>query len=113
MLSLDLGMDNLSQYTVYIHQHRDVYPECTEPYGQYNQRVGGPKSNGYIQERYYLVKATEMLGLPREDLPCRPLSENEKLDYEGGIGKCIYGEKRKYSGLAFEHVYFSFFFRFH
>ena len=91
MLNLDLGTENLSQYTVYIHHHRDIYPECTEPYGQYNQRVPGPKSNGTIQERYYLIKATEMKGLPRKTLPCRVLSETEKMGYEGGIGKCIYG----------------------
>ena len=95
MLSLDLGMENLAQYTVYIHQHRDIYPECTDPYGQYNQRVSGPKNSGYMQERYYLIKATEMLGLPRDALPCRALNETEKLGYEGGIGKCIYGEWEK------------------
>ena len=95
MLALDLGMENLSQYTVYIHHHRDLYPECTEPYGQYNQRVPGPKNNGYIQERYYLIKATEMKGLPRDELPCRAHEGADKLGYEGGIGKCIYGEWEK------------------
>ena len=109
MLNLDLGMDNKTQYTVYLHQHRDIYPECTEPYGQYNQRVAGPKNNGLIQERYYLIKATEMRGLPRDVLPCKAKNETEELGYEGGIGKCIYGELEKCTREKCQPFHLSFF----
>ena len=95
MLTLELGMENLTQYTVYLHQHRDIFPECTEPYGQYNLKVAGPKSNGTVQERWFLIKDTKMKGLPRDELPCRASNETEELGYEGGIGKCIYSEFRQ------------------
>ena len=87
-----LGMENLDQFTLYLHQHKDILPECTEPYGQFNIKINGPTRNGTLQDRWFVIKDFRTNGLPRPELPCQKVDENETLGYEGGIGKCLYGE---------------------
>ena len=92
MFNLVLDWNNLSQLTFYVHQHKDILPECTEPYGQFNIQVKGPTKPGTLQDRYFVVRDYKMNGLPRKDLPCREVADDEDLGYDGGIGKCIYGK---------------------
>ena len=89
-------MEGLSQFTMYIHQHKDILPECTEPYGQFNAQIQGPAKPGTLQDRWFAVKDFKMNGLPRKDLPCQEVADNEDLGYDGGVGKCLYGGFSKY-----------------
>ena len=84
-------MEGLDQFTLYIHQHKDILPECTEPYGQFNAQIQGPAKPGTLQDRWFAVRDFKINGLPRKDLPCQAVGENEDLGYDGGIGKCLYG----------------------
>ena len=92
IFNLVLDMENLDQFTLYLHQHKDILPECTEPYGQFNIKINGPTRNGTLQDRWFVIKDFMNNGLPRPELPCQKVDEEEKLGYEGGIGKCLYGE---------------------
>ena len=100
MLNLVLDFDNLSQLTVYFHQHKDALTECSEPYGQFNMQLKGPTKPGTLQDRFFVVRDYKMNGLPRKQLPCRPVEENEKLGYDGGIGKCIHGNLQMESPVS-------------
>ena len=82
-------MEELAQFTLYIHQHKDILPECTEPFGQFNAQIQGPAKPGTLQDRCFAVRDFRMNGLPRPDLPCQEVGED--LGYDGGIGKCLYG----------------------
>ena len=86
-----LDMEELAQFTLYIHQHKDILPECTEPYGQFNVQIQGPAKPGTLQDRWFVVRDFRMNGLPRKDLPCQEVADDEDLGYDGGIGKCLYG----------------------
>ena len=55
-------------------------------------QLKGPTKPGTLQDRFFVVRDYKMNGLPRKQLPCRPVEENEKLGYDGGIGKCIHGK---------------------
>ena len=92
MFNTVLDWGNMSQATVYLHQHKDVLPECTEPYGQFNLQIKGPTKPGTYQDRFFVITDYKMNGLPRKQLPCKAVEENEKLGYDGGVGKCIHGK---------------------
>ena len=91
-------MESLSQVTVYLHQHKNILPECSEPYGLYSIQVKGPTNAGTLSDKWFNLKDYKMNGLPRKDLPCKAVNDDEKLGYDGGIGKCIFS--KFYSGLS-------------
>ena len=92
VLNLVIDMENLSQVTVYIHQHKDILPECSEPYGLYNIQLRAPTNAGKFLDKWFNLKDYKMNGLPRRQLPCKAVNDDEKLDYDGGIGKCIFSK---------------------
>ena len=85
----------MSQYSIYIHQHKDVYPECSEPYGLNGLKVVGHDKKGTMETRVFLMKDTRVEGLPRKELPCRAPEDHEHFSYHGGIGECIDGKYMK------------------
>ena len=92
MFNLVVDMENLSQVTVYLHQHKDILPECSEPYGLHNIQLKGPTNAGIFLDKWFNLKDYKMNGLPRKQLPCKAVNDDEKLDYDGGIGKCIFSK---------------------
>lgn len=88
-LSLTMDVKNVSQYTIFVHQHNKIYPECAEPYGLHSIKVVPHREPGIMETRGFLIKDTLMKGLPHDGLPCHINKEDEVLGYDGGIGECI------------------------
>ena len=86
---LTMDVRNISQYAIFVHQHKHVYPECAEPYGLHSIKVAPNTELGVLEQRGFIIKDTMMKGLPREGLPCHEASEDEVLGYDKGIGECI------------------------
>ena len=91
-LALTMDFKNVSQYSIYVHQHKDVYPECSEPYGLHGLKVVAHDKKGIMEKRKFLIKDTLFEGLPRKKLPCHIHENIEELGYDGGIGECIDGK---------------------
>ena len=87
-----MDLKDVTQYSIYLHQHKDVYPECSEPYGLHGIKVAAHDKKGTMETRVFLVKHTRVEGLPRKELPCQVLANSEQLSYHGGIGECIDSE---------------------
>ena len=87
-----MDFKNVSQYSIYVHQHKDVYPECSEPYGLHGLKVVAHDKKGIMEKRKFLIKDTLFEGLPRKKLPCHIHENIEELGYDGGIGECIDGK---------------------
>ena len=88
-----MDFTNVSQYSVYVHQHKQVFPECSEPYGLHGLKVVKHDRKGVMEKRVFLIKDTRLEGLPRQNLPCKIHDDNEELGYDGGIGECIDGKQ--------------------
>ena len=84
-----MDVRNISQYAIFVHQHKHVYPECAEPYGLHSIKVAPNAGPGVLDTRGFIIKDTLMKGLSREGLPCHEASEDEVMGYDKGIGECI------------------------
>ena len=82
-------------YSMFVHQHTHVYPECAEPYGLHSFKVVPHREPGIMETRGFLVSDIMMKGLSRDELPCYDNSDNEELSYTGGVGECIDGKITK------------------
>ena len=89
MLVLTIDGRNVSQYAIFVHQHKRIYPECAEPYGLHGIKVVPHQEPGVVETRGFVIKDTLMKGLPHDGLPCHINQDNEELGYDGGIGECI------------------------
>ena len=94
---LDLLIDTrgISQYLVFVHEHRDIIPDLTDPYGLFSYKVPGPKNSGILEGKLFVMKDNLYKALPRKDLSCQSVgnSDTKEPSYEGGIGKCIESKK--------------------
>ena len=86
-----LDTKGISQYLVYVHEHREIIPDLTKPYGLFTQKPAGPKIPGIMEAKSFLIKDNLYKTLPREDLKCLSVDNGNMKEpsYEGGIGKCI------------------------
>ena len=90
--NLWLELDGIDQYMLYIHQHKDIYPDDRVPYGLHTFLVKGHDQIGFIQNTVLVIKDHLMKGIPRKKVPCRWLKNGEDIrGYHGGIGPCIEG----------------------
>ena len=100
---LDLIMDTsgISQFLVYVHEHRDIIPDLTDPYGLFSYRVLGPKDFGKLDTKVFNMKDNLYKALSKKELKCRANDNDDTKEprYEGGISPCIESKKsgvRKY-----------------
>ena len=88
-----LELDGIDQYMLYVHQHKDIYPDDGEPYGLHTLPIKGHDKVGYIQNTVFVIKDHLMKGIPRKKVPCRlPKNGEDIRGYLGGIGSCIEGK---------------------
>ena len=92
-LTLLLELTNLVQYMIFVSQHKDIYPDDREPYGQYKIVVPKHHNAGHQIIDTYGIKDYWIKRLPRKKVPCKQPQDNQEMTgYEGGIGSCIEGE---------------------
>ena len=92
-LTLLLELTNIVQYMVFVHQHKDVYPDDREPYGLYKIVVPRHEYAGHQIIETYGIKDNWMKRLPRKEVPCQQSQNDQEITgYTGGIGDCIEGE---------------------
>ena len=90
---LDLIMDTsgISQVLIYVHEHRDIIPDLTDPYGLFSYRAVGPKDFGILETKIFNMKDNLYKALSRKNLKCRVIDNDDTKEpsYEGGISRCI------------------------
>ena len=79
----------VSQYLVFTHEHREIFPDLTDPYGLFSYKVLGPKSLQTMDAKIFVMKDYLYKSLSRKDLSCRSSDNVKEPSYEGGIGTCI------------------------
>ena len=84
---------------VYVHEHRDIIPDLTNPYGLFSYKLSRPRTPGIMEVKSLLMKDYLYKALPRENLKCLSVDNGNMKEpsYEGGIGKCIESKTKESS----------------
>ena len=85
---MTLDTEGISQYLVYVHEHRDIFPDLTNPYGLFSYKLSRPRTPGTMEVKALLMKDNLYKALPRDDLKCISVDNDitKEPSYEGGIG---------------------------